>query len=54
MEMKVKSYPTGYLKAITQHEENSYFWKSDLTECPTFKDMKLELEVTLMVDWWNN
>jgi len=52
--MKVKRSPAGNLLAIIQHEENSYFWKSDLTECPTYADEKLKLEVLLMVDWWNN
>ena len=53
MEMKLKRSPDGKLLAITQHEENSYFWKSDLTECLTYPDEKFRLEVLLMVDWWN-
>ena len=53
MEIKIKRSIKGELLAITQHEQNSYFWKANLTECPRFEDIKMELEVTLMTSWWN-
>ena len=43
----------GSLKVIVHHEEDSYFWKSSLTECPKFDNEKLKLEVLAMVDLWN-
>jgi len=53
MKMKIKRSSDGRLLAIVDHEENSYFWASSLTECPTFSDEEFRLEVLLMVDWWN-
>lgn len=53
MRIEISRYPDGRLKVIVHHEENSYFWKSNLTECLTFPDEKHKLEVLLMVDWWN-
>ena len=43
----------GRLKVIVRHEANSFFWPTDLTECPRFEDEKLRVEVLHMVDWWN-
>lgn len=43
----------GKLKARARHEDNTYFWKVDLTECLKFDDEKLKIEVLIMVDWWN-
>ena len=52
--MKVKRFKKdGRLEAIAQHEDNSYFWKSDLTEAIVLKDEKLRIEVTLALDLWN-
>jgi len=53
MEMKIGRYRDGRLKAYSQHEETTYFWKSNLTECLVFENEKLRLEVLLMTDWWN-
>ena len=53
MKMEVGRYRDGRLKAKAQHEGNSYFWPSDLTECLRFEDEKLRIEVLTMVDWWN-
>ena len=43
----------GRLKVIKRHKEDSFFWKSDLTECLRFSDKKDEVEVLVMVDYWN-
>lgn len=43
----------GKLLAVAQHEDNKYFWESDLTEAIVFDDEKFKLEVTLMCDFWN-
>jgi hypothetical protein len=53
MKIEVSRFKDGKLKVIVRHEENSYFWKSDLTECPRFQNIKRILEVLMMVDWWN-
>ena len=56
IEMKIgisRFWKDGRLKATVQHEENSYFWESDLTECLKFEDEKLRIEVLVMIDWWN-
>jgi len=54
MYMKVDRFTKDdRLKATAQHEDNSYFWKSDLTECLVFENEKLRIEVLLMIDWWN-
>ena len=53
MRIEVGRFKDGRLKVTYRHEDNSYFWKSDLTECPRFEDEKLKLEVLFMVDWWN-
>ena len=54
MYMKIDRFKKdGRLKATAQHEDNSYFWKSDLSECLVFKNEKLITEVLLMVDWWD-
>jgi len=49
----LERFPNGHLKVLIQHEENSYFWKSNLTECPPFSDEKDRIEVLTMVDHWN-
>jgi hypothetical protein len=53
MKIEVSRFKDGRLKVIIRHEEDSYFWKSSLTECPKFENEKLKLEVLMMVDWWN-
>jgi hypothetical protein len=54
MKMEISRFwKDGKLKAKAQHEDNSYFWKSDLSECLKFEDEKLRVEVLVMVDWWN-
>jgi hypothetical protein len=53
MKIEVSRFKDGELKVTYRHENNSYFWKSDLTECPKFENEKLKLEVLMMVDWWN-
>lgn len=53
MKIEVSRFKHGELKVTYRHENNSYFWKSDLTECPKFENEKLKLEVLMMVDWWN-
>ena len=53
MFMKVKRYKDGRLEAVAQHENNSYFWKSDLTESIVLEDEKLRIETTLALDLWN-
>lgn len=54
MKMEISRFSKdGKLKARARHEDNSYFWKSDLTECLRFDDEKLRIEVLIMVDLWN-
>jgi len=53
MKIEVSRFKDGKLKVIVRHEENSYFWRSNLTECPKFENVKHILEVLMMVDWWN-
>jgi len=53
MRIEVSRFRGGKLKVTYRHEDNSYFWKSDLTECPTFENEKLKVEVLMMVDSWN-
>jgi len=53
MRIEVSRFIDGSLKVIVHHEEDSYFWKSSLTECPKFENEKLKLEVLTMVDMWN-
>ena len=53
MWIEISRYSDGRLKVIVHHQGNSYFWKSNLTECLTFLDEKDKLEALLMVDWWN-
>ena len=53
MRIEIGRFKDDRLKATAQHEDNRYFWKSDLSECLRMKDEKLRIEVLLMVDWWN-
>lgn len=53
MKIEVNRFKDGSLKVIVHHEEDSYFWKASLTECPKIENEKLKLEVLMMVDWWN-
>jgi len=53
MRIEVGRFKDGRLKLIVHHEENSYFWKSSLSECPRMEDEKLRIESLLMFDWWN-
>jgi len=53
MKIEVGRYPNGNLKVIVHHEEDSFFWKSNLTECLKFEIEKLRLEVLLAIDLWN-
>lgn len=53
MRIEVGRFIDGSLKVIVHHEDNSYFWKSSLTECPKFENEKLKLEVLMMADLWN-
>ena len=53
MKIEVNRFKDGRLKVIVRHENNSYFWNSDLTECLKFENLKDEIEVLVMTDWWN-
>lgn len=53
MKIEVGRFKDGRLKVVIRHEESSYFWTSSLTECPSFENEKLRLEVLMMVDSWN-
>ena len=53
MKIEVSRFKDGKLMVIVRHEAKSYFWPTDLTECPRFEDEKLRAEVLHMVDWWN-
>lgn len=53
MRIEVGRYPNGKLKVIVHHEEDSFFWKSNLTKCLKFEIEKLRLEVLLAIDLWN-
>ena len=53
MTMEISRFKDGKLKVRFRHEDNSYFWKTDSTECLKFDIEKLRTEVLIMVDWWN-
>lgn len=53
MKIEVSRFKDRRLKVIVHHEKGSYFWKSNLTECPKFENVKDLLEALIMVDWWN-
>ena len=53
MKIEISRFKDGRLKVIVHHEEDSYFWKDSLTECPTFPNEKLKIETLMMVNWWN-
>ncbi len=50
-----RSTKNGKPLLIVHYEENTNFWKQDMTECPSFPELKDRLEFTLMVShWWEN
>lgn len=53
MKIEISRFKDGKLKVVVHHENNSYFWKSDLTECVKFENLKDELETLVMTDCWN-
>ena len=53
MRIEISRFKDGRLKVIVHYEEDSNFWKSDLTECPAFPKLKDKIETTLALDLWN-
>ena len=53
MKIEISRFKDGRLKVIVHYEEDSNFWKSDLTECLAFSKEKDKIETTLAIDLWN-
>jgi len=53
MRIEISRFKNGRLKVIVHYDEDSNFWKSDLTECLAFSKEKDKIEATLAIDLWN-
>ena len=53
MKLELCRFNDGKWKLIVRHENSSYFWVSDLTECAKFDNVKDVVEALIMVDYWN-
>jgi len=53
MRIEISRFKDGRLKVIVHYDEDSNFWKSDLTECLAFSKEKDKIEATLAIDLWN-
>ncbi len=53
MKIVIGRFKDGRLKAIVHYEEDTNFWKSELTECLAFPKEKDKIETTLAISHWN-
>jgi len=53
MKVEVEKFPNGNLKVVVRFEPNSNFWKTDLTWCPSLKEVELLVQTLVSIDTMN-